>query len=282
MAHLERQGLLDKLLVLQPEPAAEKWITRVHTAVYLRKLEEAVRAAPAALDADTMVSEKSYDVALLAVGGVLAAVDAIMAGRARNAFCAVRPPGHHAFPERAMGFCLLNQVAIATRYVQEKHGVARVLIVDWDAHHGNGTQAIFYGDPSVLYFSTHQYPYYPGTGSAQATGKGAGRGTTLNVPLKAGSGDKDIVRAFREKLLPAAEAFRPGFGFVAAGFDAHHQDPLAQLKVTGEGYAKLTRIVVDIANRFADGRIVSVLEGGYDLEALSRSVEAHLDALMEK
>jgi acetoin utilization deacetylase AcuC-like enzyme len=282
MSYLEQQGLLHTLLLLRPEPAAEAWITRVHTPAYLRRLQEAVRNAPVALDADTRVSAQSYEVARLATGGVLAAVDAVMAGQARNAFAAVRPPGHHALPERAMGFCLLNHVAIATRYVQEQHGIKRVLIVDWDVHHGNGTQDVFYSDPSVFYFSTHQYPYYPGTGAASETGEGPGRGTTLNVPRPAGSGDAEIIRAFREQLLPAAEAFQPEFIFISAGFDAHHRDPLAQLQVTEEGYATLTRMVMDIAARFAAGRIVSVLEGGYNLEGLSRSLAAHLQVLAER
>ncbi len=279
MTHLQRQGLLDTLLLLSPEPASEQWITRVHTPMYLQKLRAAVRAAPTSLDADTWVSKHSYDVARRAVGGVLLAVDMVIAGQAQNAFAALRPPGHHALPERAMGFCLLNHVAIAARYAQEKHGVARVLIVDWDVHHGNATQEVFYTDPSVLYFSTHQYPYYPGTGAASQVGAGAGQGTTINVPLAAGAGDSEIIEAFRKRLIPAATAFRPEFVLISAGFDAHQRDPLAQLQVTETGYAMLTRIVKDIADRHAAGRLVSVLEGGYDLDALARSVEAHLRVL---
>jgi acetoin utilization deacetylase AcuC-like enzyme len=279
MAHLKRRGLLDTLLVLDAEPASEQWITRVHTPAYLRQLQSAVRHAPTALDADTRVSKQSYDVVRRAVGGVLAAVDAVMAGRTTNAFAALRPPGHHALADRAMGFCLLNHVAIATRYVQEQHGVERVLIVDWDVHHGNATQEAFYRDPSVLFFSTHQYPYYPGTGAAHEVGEGAGHGTTINVPLAAESGDAAMVKAFRERLLPAATAFRPQFVLISAGFDAHRSDPLAQLQVTEAGYATLTRIVKTIADQHADGRIVSVLEGGYHLEGLARSVEAHLRVL---
>jgi acetoin utilization deacetylase AcuC-like enzyme len=279
LSYLEQQDWFATLLQIRPAPAAEAWLTRIHTPAYLQQLQEAARHAPVALDPDTRVSTHSYDVARLATGGVLAAVDAVMAGRARNAFAASRPPGHHALPERAMGFCLLNHVAIATRYVQERYGVRRVLIVDWDVHHGNGTQDVFYTDAAVFYFSTHQYPYYPGTGAASETGAGPGRGTTLNVPLPAGAGDAEIIRAFREQLLPAAAAFRPEFVFISAGFDAHQQDPLAQLQVTEAGYATLTRLVMDIAARFASGRLVSVLEGGYDLDALARSVATHLRVL---
>ncbi|MFQ5918055.1 MAG: histone deacetylase, partial [Candidatus Binatia bacterium] len=282
MAHLERQGLLDALLRLQPEMASESWLTRVHTPTYLNLLEKAVRTAPVALDPDTIVSAQSYRVARLAVGGVLLAVDAVIEGRARNAFAAVRPPGHHALPDRAMGFCLLNSVAIATRYVQKKHRLKRVLIVDWDVHHGNSTQDIFYSDPSVLYFSTHQYPFYPGTGSEQEKGQGPGHGMNINVPLPAGSGDRAVISAFREKLVPAAEAFKPEFVLISAGFDGHQRDPLAQFQLTEDGYAALTRIVKEIAERFAGGRLVSMLEGGYDLEALSRSVEAHLRVLQTR
>ncbi len=280
MAHLQRQGLLDTVLRLHPEPAAEQWITRVHTPKYVHQLQAAVRSAPTRLDADTWVSKHSYDVARRAVGGVLLAVDTVIAGQAHNAFAAVRPPGHHALPERAMGFCLLNHVAIAARYAQQQHGVGRILIVDWDVHHGNATQEVFFSDPSVLYFSTHQYPFYPGTGAASESGTGAGQGTTINVPLAAGSGDKELIAAFRERLRPAANAFAPEFVFISAGFDAHHRDPLGQLQVTESGYANLTRIVKDIAERHAAGRLVSVLEGGYNLDALGRSVETHLRVLI--
>ncbi len=279
MAHLQRHGLLDTLLQLQPERVAESWITRVHTPEYVRQLQAAVQAAPTRLDADTSVSKHSYDVARRAVGGVLLAVDAVMAGQARNAFVASRPPGHHALADRAMGFCLLNHVAIAARYAQEKHGVSRILIVDWDVHHGNATQEVFWRDPSVLFFSTHQYPFYPGTGAASESGAGAGRGTTINVPLAAGSGDEALIAAFQERLQPAANDFKPEFVFISAGFDAHQRDPLGQFQVTESGYAKLTQIVKAIAEQHAAGRLVSVLEGGYDLDALGRSVEAHLRVL---
>lgn len=279
MAHLEKTGLLEELHRITPEPADEIWLNRVHPPEYVRLIEKASASAPAALDPDTRLSKDSFRVAKLAVGGVLAAVDAVMEGKAKNAFAAVRPPGHHASAARAMGFCLFNNAAVAARYIQEKYGLKRVLIVDWDVHHGNGTQDIFYADPTVLYFSTHQYPYYPGTGAEEETGEGPGKGTTVNAPMPAGAGDAEVIRAFREKLVPAAEKFQPEFVLISAGFDGHKRDPLAQLQLTEQGFAELTRILMDIAGRFAGGRVVSLLEGGYDLEGLSRSVEAHLRAL---
>ncbi len=278
---LEREDLLTPLLRIEPRPAEETWIAKVHRPALIERIKAAVAQAPAYLDPDTPVSTESYEVARLAAGGLLAAVDAVMEGRARNAFAAVRPPGHHATPGRAMGFCLLNNVAIAARYAQEKHGIGRVLIVDWDVHHGNGTQEAFYTDPSVLYFSSHQYPFYPGSGSEQETGAGEGLGATVNAPLPAGSGDEEVLSAFRDKLLPAAEAFEPEFVLVSAGFDAHADDPLAGLRMTDAGYGQLTQIVMDIAARFASGRVVSTLEGGYDLEALGRAVAVHVRTLME-
>ena len=281
VAHLHDAGLLDELVRIKPESAGEKWLFLVHTKAYVRRLEQAAEEAPTYLDQDTGISEQSYRVAKLATGGLLAAVDRVMDGSVDNAFVAARPPGHHALADRAMGFCLINHVAVAARYVQHRYGLERILIVDWDVHHGNGTQDIFYSDPSVFYFSTHQWPYYPGSGAADETGSGTGVGTTLNVPLEAGDGDTEIIAAFKDRLLPAAEAFRPEFVFVSAGFDAHRDDPLAGLEVTAAGYRELTRIVMDIANSFAGGRLVSLLEGGYDLDALSRSVEAHVRQLSE-
>ena len=218
--------------------------------------------------------------AKLATGGILAAIDAVVAGKIRNAFAVIRPPGHHALPDRAMGFCLLNHVAIAARYIQKKHGLKRILIVDWDVHHGNGTQEVFYDDPSVLYFSTHQFPYYPWSGDPDERGTGAGLGTTVNAPLWPGSGDASILKAFREDLLPAAEAFRPDFVLISSGFDAHERDPIAEMRITTPGYAALTKIVAGIAERHAKGRLVSLLEGGYNLKALAQATEAHLRALM--
>jgi acetoin utilization deacetylase AcuC-like enzyme len=202
-----------------------------------------------------------------------------MEGRVTAAFVATRPPGHHAEADRAMGFCLFNNVAIAARHLQARHGVARVAIVDWDVHHGNATQHMFEDDPTVLYFSTHQFPFYPGTGAAGERGRGAGTGFTLNVPMPAGSRDREYASVFRERLAPALEEFEPGFILISAGFDAHRDDPLAGMALTESGYADLTRIVRDAADRACSGRVVSLLEGGYDLRALAASVEAHIRAL---
>jgi acetoin utilization deacetylase AcuC-like enzyme len=279
---LASSGLSKELLLLKPVPAAPEWLATVHTPEYVERVRKSCRPGAGYLDSvDTPVSADSYEAALAAVGGVLAAIDAVMDRKARNAFCAVRPPGHHALKNRAMGFCLFNNVAIAARYLQKQHKLARVLIVDWDVHHGNGTQAAFYDDPTVFYFSTHQSPFYPGTGSADERGEGKGLGFTLNVPLPAGSGDAEYKKAFEEKLRPAADAFKPDFVLISAGFDAADGDLLGRMKITPGGYGALTRIVKGIAERHCQGRLVSVLEGGYNLEVLAASVEAHVRALKQ-
>lgn len=278
--HLRARGLWDTLTSLEPAPAFRDTLSLVHPAGYIDLIERACREGPVRLDSDTVASPGSWDAALRAIGAVTQAVDAVVGRRVESAFCAVRPPGHHALSDRAMGFCLFNNVAIGARYAQRRHGIARVLIVDWDAHHGNGTQAIFDDDPSVFYFSTHQHPFYPGTGDRGAIGRGAGRGFTLNVPLSAGAGDRELIRAFHEELTPRAIAFAPQLVLISAGFDAHRDDPLTSLQVTESGYAEMTCIVRDIAQRCCQDRTVSVLEGGYDLGALGRSVEAHLQVLM--
>jgi acetoin utilization deacetylase AcuC-like enzyme/formylglycine-generating enzyme required for sulfatase activity/Tol biopolymer transport system component len=285
LARLKEKGLTDKLLALKAAPAEEKRLTAVHSREYVERVKKACSECGDGISfidtPDVPVSARSYDAAVLAAGGVLAAVDAVAGGKARNAFCAVRPPGHHALKEKAMGFCLFGNVAIAARYIQQKHKLAKVLIVDWDVHHGNGTQAASYDDPTILHFDVHRSPFYPGSGRADETGAGKGAGFKINVPLPAGSSDKDYREAFENKLKPAALAFRPDFVLVSAGFDAHENDPLGGMKLTAEGYAELTRIVKGIAETCCRGRLVSVLEGGYDLDGLADSVEAHIRALME-
>ena len=277
---LEESRLLEKLVRLQPRAVEQEWLTAVHSTDYVRHVRTVCSNAPSYLDTgDTPVCNESYEAALAAAGGVLAAVDAVVEQRVRNAFCAVRPPGHHASAGRGMGFCLFNNVAIAARYAQRKHKCGKVLIVDWDVHHGNGTQAIFYEDPSVLYFSVHQDHFYPFTGGAAERGTGKALGCTINVPLEAGRSDREYKAAFHEVLRPAAARFRPEFVLVSAGFDAYEHDLLGRMKVTRQGFAELTRIVMVIAHEYCGDRLVAVLEGGYHLKGLAECVEAHVRTL---
>lgn len=260
--------------------ATEEEILLCHTAGYLETVQRDVASDVQCLSTgDTDLCPRSYEVALMAAGGVLEAVDAVAAGRVRNAFCIVRPPGHHATPDRGMGFCIFNNIAIAARHAQRRHGVGRVLIIDWDVHHGNGTQEIFFEDPDVFFFSTHQWPCYPGTGAAHETGAGAGRGTTLNCPFPPGSGGHEIVGAFRLRLLPAVRRFRPDFVLISAGFDSRHGDPIGAFTLTDDHFRELTEIMLGIANDHAKGRLVSVLEGGYNIEGLGQACGAHVAAL---
>jgi acetoin utilization deacetylase AcuC-like enzyme len=279
---LETAGTLKRLTPIEPSVAAEEWIITVHAPAYVARLKATAPATGrVSLDPDTAMSPGTLRAAFLAAGGALAAVDAVMAGQVDNAFCAVRPPGHHAERGRAMGFCFFNNVAIAARYLQRKHGIERVLIVDWDVHHGNGTQHSFYDDPSILFFSTHQSPHYPGTGLASERGEGPAEGLTINVPLSQGLGDPEYRQIFEHDLVPAADRFKPQCVLISAGFDAHRDDPLAGMGLTEDGYATLTRIVGGIARRHSSGRIISCLEGGYNLDALSASVDRHILTLLE-
>ncbi|MFO1185196.1 MAG: histone deacetylase family protein [Bauldia sp.] len=257
--------------------ASEEAITAVHDKEYLA----AIRAlAPLSglvrIDADTSMSPGTFEAALRAAGAATAAVDQVMTGKATNAFCAVRPPGHHAEPARAMGFCFFNNAAIAARHATRMHGAERVAIVDWDVHHGNGTQAAFWNDPSTLYASTHQMPLYPGTGGPGEVGVG----NILNIPLAPGTGSAEFRAALADRILPAIDRFAPHFILISAGFDAHTDDPLASLNFVDEDYGWATQRLVEIADRHTSGRIVSVLEGGYDLRALAGSVALHVAALM--
>ncbi len=282
MQQLEQSGTAARLTMIAPREAEDEWITQIHRPAYLSMLKtNAPASGRLALDSDTSMSPGSLTAAYLAAGGALAAVDAIMNKQVEHVFCAVRPPGHHAEAGHAMGFCLFNNVAIAARYVQRKYGLTRVLIVDWDVHHGNGTQHSFEDDPSVLFFSTHQFPHYPGTGRESERGRGAGEGFTINVPMEAGEGDEEYRNVFQKSLVPAADDFKPEFVIISAGFDAHKDDPLASMGLTEEGYADLTGIVVGIAKRHAEGRILSSLEGGYNLTALAASVDRHIQGLLD-
>jgi acetoin utilization deacetylase AcuC-like enzyme len=281
LERLEQTGLLERLLRLEPAEAPRDALGRVHDPDYVGRIEAHCREGGMfAEDSDTVGSPGTWRAAVLSAGAVVTAADAVMAGTVANAFCCVRPPGHHAERDHAMGFCFFNNVAVGVRHVQARHGIERVAVVDWDVHHGNGTQHAFESDPSVFYFSIHQYPHYPGTGRRAEDGVGDGRGFTLNVPLAAGATDADYGRAFREELRPALDRFRPQFVFISAGFDGHRADPLGGMGLTADGFADLTREVLALAEAHAAGRLVSVLEGGYNLAALAASVEAHLRALM--
>lgn len=281
MQHLEQSGTLQRVTRIEPRRAEDEWVTQIHQPGYLAALtKHAPTHGRVSLDPDTSMSPGSLTAAYLAAGAALAAVDAIMNQTVNHVFCAVRPPGHHAEAGRAMGFCLFNNVAIAARYAQKRYGLQRILIVDWDVHHGNGTQHSFEDDPSVLFFSTHQFPHYPGTGRGTERGTGAGEGFTINVPMKAGGGDEDYRTVFHKTLVPAADTYKPDFVMISAGFDAHKDDPLASMELTDAGYAELTAIVAGIAKRYAHARILSTLEGGYNLTALAASVDSHLTALL--
>ena len=285
-AHLDAVPLGQKLTREAPDPDVDPlpWIAKVHDPDYIAALHPACENGQKFMGAssDSPISRRSYDAAVRAVGAALTAVDAVMTGRARNAFAAVRPPGHHAMPDGAKGFCLFGNAAIAARYAQEKHSLDRVMIIDWDVHHGDGTQEIFYDDPSVFFFSTHQYPFYPGpSGASGNTGAGDGEGFTLNVPLAARSGDRAVLEAFDTQLAEAFRRFRPQLVIISAGFDAHEADPLGALGWSSEVYGELTRKVRALAREQGHERIVSVLEGGYSKEAMTKGVTAHLEALAE-
>ncbi len=278
---LDAAGLLARLTPIPARPCEDRWLTAVHEPDYLRRAAAACAAGWPFLDsADTPVSAASFECARLAAGGVLAAAQAVMDGTVRNAFCAVRPPGHHALPGRAMGFCLLNHAAIAARCLLRQHGLDRVLIVDWDVHHGNGTQAVFEADAAVLVVSVHQWPHYPGTGRADERGTGPGAGFTVNLPLPRGAGSVEYRRVFEERLIPAARAFRPDFVLVSAGFDALAGDPLGGMALAPPDFGDLTRLVRGLAAEHARERLVLILEGGYRLDALAEAVEHTLRALL--
>jgi acetoin utilization deacetylase AcuC-like enzyme len=279
---LRRARLLDRLTPLETRSATIEELLLCHTREYLLTAQHDIEAGYHYLTTgDTDVTPNSWEIALAAAGGVLNAVDAVATGRARNAFCAARPPGHHATPTRGMGFCIVNNIAIGARYAQRTHGLERVLIVDWDVHHGNGTQDTFYTDPTVFFFSTHQWPLYPGTGRADETGAGAGKGSTMNFPFPAFSGRKEIFGAVENSLVPAMKQFRPNLVMISAGFDSRIDDLLGSFTLTDTDFADLTRIVMTIADVYADGRLVSGLEGGYNLSGLASAAAAHVEALVK-
>ncbi len=262
-------------------PASPETLALIHPAGYVSRIRTAAQRGGGRLDPDTVVSPDSFDVASCAAGTAAAAVDAVFGAQQRRAVCLVRPPGHHALSQRAMGFCLFNNVAIAAAYARQAHHLDRVLIVDWDVHHGNGTQDIFYADEHVHFFSAHRFPFYPGTGDVDEIGTGAGLGTTFNLPLRFGISRHDYHEAFAGALTKAADRCRPQLVLISAGFDAHRADPIGSLGLESEDFGKLTRMVCDVANQHCEGRIVSLLEGGYNVDALAESVLIHMRVLAE-
>jgi len=283
---LRQRGFMDRLHPIDPRAATVDELRTTHEVRYLELARREIESGEEQLSTgDTSVGPGSWEVAVLAAGGALSAVDWVVgngegpsAGPA-NAFCVVRPPGHHATPDRGMGFCILSNVAVAAHYAQSRHGLERIAIVDWDVHHGNGTQDVFYADDSVHFFSTHQSPWYPWTGEADEIGEGDGEGFTLNRPFPSGSGRDEILGAFEDEWVPAMDAFRPELVLVSAGFDSREGDPLGEFRLTDQDFRDLTRVVLSVADRHASGRLVSVLEGGYSLEGLAAAATAHVEIL---
>lgn len=273
---------LPDFLEIRPRLASREELELIHLPGYIQRIAATADRPCTRLDPDTYACAKSYEAALLAAGGGMEAVDRVWRGEVRNVFALVRPPGHHAESNRAMGFCLFNNVAISASYALKAHGLARVLIIDWDLHHGNGTQHSFYERPDVLYFSVHQYPYYPGTGAVQEAGSGAGEGYTVNVPLPPGPGDAEYLAVFQEVLEPIARQFRPELVFVSAGFDIYFRDPLGGMQVTPAGFAVLARKILDIAEEACGGKVVFLLEGGYHLQGLRDSVQEVLRVIADQ
>jgi acetoin utilization deacetylase AcuC-like enzyme len=278
--HLRARSWFGDLLSVEPEPCERRWIEEVHESKYIDRASEACRNGLPFLDvADVGICGASCDVAYLAAGGALVLGDKVISGEAQNGFSLSRPPGHHAERNLALGFCLFNNVAVLARYLQKQHGLDKVLILDWDVHHGNGTQHTFEEDPSVLYVSTHQYPFYPGTGAASETGSGRGEGATLNCPMPAGADDILYEKAFIERIMPKVDAFKPDVVIISAGFDAHADDPLAQVNLSTDFFGWMSERMMEVADKHSGGRLISMLEGGYNINRLPLCIEEHLKVL---
>ena len=280
ISHLEGTGLTQQLTPIRPRAASVEELSLVHDEQYISHIRDVAQKGGGWLDVDTVVSSNSYEAALYAAGGIIGATEAVMNGEVGSALALVRPPGHHATYEQAMGFCLFNNVAVATKCALADYELERILIVDFDVHHGNGTQAAFYDNHHVLYISTHQYPFYPGTGSIEETGSGTAEGTTINIPLPAGSGDTEYLEVFEQIIVPAAIRFKPQLILVSAGYDTHWADELALMQVSVTGFAQMVKIIKGLGDELCDGRLVFSLEGGYNLEALAASVKATFDMLL--
>jgi acetoin utilization deacetylase AcuC-like enzyme len=293
---IEKERLRERLININPYYATLEHISWVHDKEYIgyvericnsfadrNKSDNMINGPPSPtmnLAADTVISADSFEVSLLSAGGVLSGIDKIFKGEVNNVFCAVRPPGHHAENDRAMGFCIFNNIAIGAKYAQKKYGVKKVFILDWDVHHGNGTQNAFYDDPAVFYASIHQQHLYPGTGASDETGSGDGRGFTINFPIPSGQGDREYITIFKEKIYPFIISYKPELLMLSSGFDAHLSDPLGGMNVTSKGFGEFTEIICSAVDEVCQGRLVSVLEGGYNLEALGESVVFHIKSLM--
>jgi acetoin utilization deacetylase AcuC-like enzyme len=278
---LDGSDLLSRVTRPKFAPASDADVLRVHTAEHMETLRSFAASGGGRIESDTVMSDRSADVAWLAAGAAVDAVQRVVAGEDTTAFCLVRPPGHHALPDSPMGFCLLGNAAIAARTAVQRLGLNRVLIVDWDVHHGNGTQDVFYDDQQVGFFSAHRFPFYPGTGRLEETGRGAGLGTTMNLPLKYGTTRKDYLSAFEFVLTAAADRMKPELIILSAGFDAHAQDPVGSLGLETDDFESLTRLVKQVAATYASGRLVSLLEGGYNVDRLADCAELHLKTLLE-
>ena len=280
-AVLRDSGLPNQVTKRSPVPARTEDLTRIHSDKYLHHLHETARSGGGRIETDTQMSRESARVARLAAGSVIDAVERVVGGEDRQALCLIRPPGHHALSDAPMGFCLLSNAAIAAKTAVERLGLSRVLIVDWDVHHGNGTQDAVYTDEQITFFSAHRFPFYPGTGRRSETGAGPGLGTVFNLPLKFGTSRRDYHAAFENELTRAAERCRPELVLVSAGFDAHAEDPVGALGLETDDFAKLTRLVRQTAATFAESRLVSLLEGGYNVNRLAECVQLHLETLLE-
>ncbi|MCY4051759.1 MAG: histone deacetylase [Gammaproteobacteria bacterium] len=280
--HLTSQDFYNKLSLFPPRDAEIKWIETIHQLDYIERVKSSCKSGMRMIDTpDVQISSESYLVSLKATGSLLELADRIMEDEIDNGFAMVRPPGHHAENSTAMGFCLFNSIAIVARYLQQKYQQQRIIILDWDVHHGNGTQHTFEEDPDVFYISLHQYPHYPGTGAQYEMGTGKGAGTTLNCPMSAGLGDDAYREAFKEKILPAVRDFNPDVILISAGFDAHQADPLASIRLKTESFGWMTQEMMSLAEKYCGGKLISVLEGGYDFQALAKSVTEHVRVLSQ-
>jgi len=281
-ARLEKAGLIKKCTAGTYKPLTEQVVGRLHDPKVIVAIKQLAAHGGGRINPDTVVCPDSYNVALAASGACVAAVDAVLKGDEKTALCLVRPPGHHATPTRAMGFCLVNNVGLAAAHAKREHKLTRILLIDWDVHHGNGTQDIFYEDPEVLFYSIHRYGpgFYPGTGAAEETGKGKGLGYTLNVPVKFGTPRKDYLDLFTKALEKAADKFKPELVLLSAGFDPHKADPIGSLGLETEDFPTMTKRVLEVAKTHSKGRLVSCLEGGYNVDALAECVQAHLEELL--